>query len=196
LQPRDHQVTEAGKLVDVLLATADWTVTNTIGVILGGLSLIAVVIIGLASIKIGQRSAAAAEDSSKASVKASEATERAAEATERSVAASERTAALAEIDARARRLTAVLDVVIEMRQLWNAQEFDPDALPRDLRPQGLARLALSRKLEGAIVPFEQEFGQTTETYGLTMRQDWSNSQLEGAIAEVKTLLRSTITGTD
>jgi len=87
---------------------------NLATLILSSLSLIAVIGLGLKANVLGQRSAKASEKSAEASVAA-------AEAIERSVAASERAAGLAAQDARVRRIEAVLDTLLEMRQLFSEQ---------------------------------------------------------------------------
>ena len=119
---------------------------DPLGDVLSGLSLAAVVVIGWRSIQLGARSAAAAEKSAQASVDAAEASVNAAEATMRSVTASEHAAFLASQDARLRRLEAVLDVILEMRELFNEQmvahEMDvPPWVPPRHSPEELGRIA-------------------------------------------------------
>ena len=89
---------------------------NVSSTVLSGLSLVAVIIIGWLSIRLGERAAKVAEESTRAS-------ERAAGATERSVVASERAALLASQDAKIRRIEALLDVVLEMRQLGDVKSL-------------------------------------------------------------------------
>lgn len=169
--------------------------------IISGLSFIAVVIIGYRSIKLGQRSTKASEDSAKASEKAAKGTEesaisssRAAEATERSVVASERAAALAAQDARVRRIEAVLDVVLGMRVVFNEmnalqQPGHPPPTPDLHSPEHLERLALIRRLEVRLVPFDNKFDETTPTRILTRSYLWSSTHLEGSIDELKKFLK-------
>lgn len=177
---------------------------NLASLIISSLSLIAVVIIGYRSIRLGERSTKASEDSAKASEVAAKATEesaisssRAAEATERSVVASERAAALASQDAQIRRIEAVLDVVLNMREIFNEQITQhqqpghPAFTPGMHDPEALARLALMRKLEARIVPFGDRFNNTTPTHLLTTSYLWSTIHLEGSIDEMKMFLKET-----
>ena len=176
---------------------------NLAALIVSSLSLIAVVIIGYRSIKLGERSAKASEESAKASEGAAKASKdsaisssRAAEATERSVVASERAAVLAAQDAQVRRLEAVLDVVLNMRQIFNEQQFirqpgHPPPTPEIHSPEALARLALIRKLEARLVPFDEKFDTTTPTRILTNSYLWSTIHLEGSIDELKKFLKET-----
>lgn len=176
---------------------------NLAALIVSSLSFIAVVIIGYSSIKLGERSAKASEESAKASEVAAKATEesaisssRAAEATERSVVASERAAALAAQDARLRRIEAVLDVVLNMREVFNEQIAQqqpghPPFTPGMHDPEALARLALMRKLEARIVPFGDRFNSATPSHLLTTSYLWSTIHLEGSIEELKGFLKAT-----
>jgi hypothetical protein len=174
---------------------------NLTTLIISGLSLVAVVIIGYRSVKLGERSTKASEDSAKASEAAAEATEesaiasrRAAEATERSVVASDLAASLAAQDAQIRRIEAVLDVVLNMREIFNEQQFirqpgHAPPTPEIHSPEALARLALIRKLEARIVPFEDRFDTSTPTRILTNSYLWSTIHLEGSIDELKKFLK-------
>ena len=176
---------------------------NLAALIVSSLSLIAVIIIGYRSIRLGERSTKASEDSAKASETAAKATEessiassRAAEATERSVVASERAAALAAQDAQIRRIEAVLDVVLNMRQIFNEQQAQqqpghPPPTPGMHEPEALARLALMRRLEARIVPFGERFNSMTPTHLLTTSYLWSTIHLEGSIDELKKFLKET-----
>lgn len=162
-----------------------------------------VIIIGWRSIRLGARSAKASEDSARASEVAAEASEdsaisssRAAEATERSVVASERAAALAAQDARVRRIEAVLDVVLAMRELFNEQialqePGHPPPTPGPRSSEALARLALMRRLEVRLVPFGDVFNLTAPTQILTASYLWSTTHLEGSIDELKKFLKAT-----
>jgi hypothetical protein len=174
---------------------------NLASLIISSLSLIAVIIIGRRSIRLGQQAALSGQKSAEASDRAAQATaesaaasSRAAEATERSVAASERAASLAERDARYRRLESILDVLITMREMFNEQVFPEHErdnwTPARNSPEQLARLALRRRLEGRLVPFEAQFDDSTNTCQLALSNvdGWSTSQLEGAITELKQLL--------
>ncbi|KJF18057.1 hypothetical protein [Acidithrix ferrooxidans] len=99
----------------------------------------------------------------------------------------------------ARLLQALLDVTLEMRQLFNDQQFSHTD---DVSPwvpalsihstENLARLVLCRQLEGRLVPFEDELAIGTFARTLATTQDWSSTYLEGAIEEVKALLRSVV----
>jgi len=103
----------------------------------------------------------------------------AAAATERSVAASERAAALAQQDAIYRRVEAVLDVVLAMRDLFNEQRVSHGTgspwVPEQNSPEALNRLALMRKLEGRLVPFDDLFDSTTACRLLTTTYLWTGS---------------------
>jgi hypothetical protein len=169
--------------------------------LLAGLSLVAVVIIGWLTLQLGRRSTDASERSATAAIQAAEATERsvgaseqsaeaslqAAQATERSVAASEAAARLAAQDARMRRVEAVLDVVLEMRALFNDQvkEAEGPWVPAYGSTEALARLALSRRLEARLVPFEEEIQQGSDLSMLTTTFNWSSTNLESTITLLK-----------
>jgi hypothetical protein len=165
--------------------------------VLSGLSLAAVIVIGWWSIRLGARSAAAAEKSAQASVDAAEASVKAAEATERSVTASEHAAFLASQDATTRRLEAVLDVVLEMRELFNEEmaahenEVPPWVPPRH-SPEELGRTALCRKLAARLVPFESEAVELRNPQSISVTHNWTSSSLESSIDEVKALLHSSV----
>ena len=146
--------------------------------ILSGLSLIAVVIIGWKTLEYGHRSTEASEKSADASVQA-------AQATERSVVASERAARLAEQDAEVRRIESLLDVVLEMRALFNEQNAVTQLLPSRGSLEALARIALIRRLEVRLVPFETKVKQDSNLHSLKSQANWSSTNLEGAIAELK-----------
>lgn len=161
---------------------------------LSGASLVAVVIIGWRSIVLGGRAARSAEQSARSS-------ESAGAATERSAAATERAAVLAASDARYRRAEALLDVVLEMRDLFNRQNAIHGSVGSGWNltngsPEQLARLALMRSLEGRFVPFETELDSTSNTRILSTTSLWMSGQLEGAIEEIKAILRSFVSGYD
>lgn len=178
--------------------------------LLAGLSLVAVVIIGWLTLQLGRRSTDASERSATAAIQAAEATERsvgasersaeaslqAAQATERSVAASEAAARLAAQDARMRRVEAVLDVVLEMRALFNdqvkAHEAEGPWVPAYGSTEALARLALSRRLEARLVPFEEEIQQGSDLYMLTTTFNWSSTYLESTITLLKAWIKETV----
>ncbi len=174
---------------------------NLASLIISCLSLITVVIIGWRSISLGERAARASEDSAQASQTAAKATEgsliasrSAAAATERSVVAAERAAALAAQDARLRRLEAALEVILEMREVFNDQEMPhlhdgAPWTPARYSPEELQRFACSRQLEGRLVPFEDIFDARTSARTLTTTTNWSNGLLENAIAELKDAMR-------
>lgn len=185
--------------------------------LLSGLAFVAVVAIGWLTIRLAreanrlsteavalaQRSTGASERSAEASADAARATEvstaatlQAAEATERSVAASELAARLAAQDARVRRIEALLDVLLEMRATFNDQvigQHGDEPRVRGYRtPEALERLALCRKLEVRLVPFEQEFAGTGLPT-LTTTYNWMSGGLEDAISQVKDLLKQSLT---
>jgi hypothetical protein len=161
-------------------------------------------------VKVGERSAIASEKSATASESASNSASQAADATQvatqatlRSALASETTAALANRDARIRRLESVLEVVLEMRELFNDQVIARGETATDWgetvhSPNALARLALSRKLEGRIVLFEKEFVQTSSVWQLAHDSlfGWRSNIFEEAIESIKSLLRSAVNLSD
>jgi hypothetical protein len=169
--------------------------------IVSGLSLVTVVIIGVRSVRLGERSTRASEESTLASVNASESSERAAiasekaaEATRRSARASEVSASVSVRDAQIRRTEALLEVVLQMRELFNSQEADNDggnfgwSTPIH-SPESLARLALTRRLEGRLVLFAKEFDMDSPIYQLTDPLfGWRSSNFEQAILDVKSLI--------
>jgi hypothetical protein len=109
--------------------------------------------------------------------------------------ASERAAALADQDARCRRVEALLDVVLAMRELFNEQHAAherevPPWVPSPHSPEALARLALCRKLEGRAVPLDDQLDLSN--WNLTTTYLWSSGQLETAIAETKRPLKVTV----
>ena len=145
---------------------------------LSGLSLLAVVIVGCKTLDLGRRSTEASEKSATASVQA-------ARATERSVVASERAARLAEQDAEVRRIESLLDVVLEMRELFNEQIAVIQLFPRRGSPEALARLALCRRFEVRLVPFENKVKPDSNLYSLSIQSSWTSDNLERAITELK-----------
>jgi hypothetical protein len=143
-----------------------------------------------------ERSVVAAERAAAATQQSVSVSERAADATERSVAVSERMVALASLDAQYRRVEAVLDVVLEMRQVFNEQEYAhegevPPWVPAMHSPETLERLALGRKLEGRLVPLEEVLDARTNVRTLLGAHFWGSGTLESAITEVKELLKRT-----
>jgi hypothetical protein len=165
---------------------------------LSGASLIAVVGIGWRTLKatneateVTRRAGRATERSANATELAEKAARESLEATRQSVQATRRLATATERGESLRRLERVLDVVIEMRQTFN-QIYglgDPDLV--DSQPQAFAKLALSRKLQAAMVLVEDAFTEGTAVYGLgPQQQPWSSTLMEQAILEVKTEMRS------
>jgi hypothetical protein len=183
---------------------------NLASLIVSSLSLVVVTLIGVRSVKTGERSALASEKSAAASESASNSASRAADATQiatdatlRSALASETSAALANQDARIRRLESVLEVVLEMRELFNDQVLAKGESATDWgepihSPNALARLALSRKLEGRIVLFEKEFDQTSVVWRLSHDSlfGWRSNIFEEAIESIKEMLRSAVNQSD
>lgn len=173
---------------------------NFASLILSAASFIAVVIIGWRSISLGrgaadsaERSAAASESAAIATKNSAEASMQAAKATERSAVASERTASIAAQDARIRRVEAVLDTVIEMRDLFSAQYIaheheTPPWVPAFHSREAIDRIALTRKLDARLVPFTHEFNASTKVRTLTTTDNWGTDILETAITEVRDLL--------
>lgn len=168
--------------------------------LLSGLGLVAVVIIGWLTVRLGRRSTVASERSAEATLRSVKASKSAAIATQRSIAVSELAARLADQDARCRRLEGALDVVLAMRELFNEQNEQNETLGTgepsywavDMRSvEGLKRLALRRKLEGRVVTFEDDLDQNscTRTLATTTAAMWSSSNFEGAITELRRLLK-------
>ena len=169
--------------------------------ILSALSLIAVVFIGVRSIRLGERSTKAAEESSAGAERSTQSTARAADAAEQSLASSERAAdatlqsvkaaermtAMVRDDIVLRRIEAVLDTLVEMRELFNRQyaETGPGFAETMQSPTVLARLALQRKLEVRLVAVAELFDPTTNTATLATTSTWDSSRLEAAITEAK-----------
>ena len=168
---------------------------NLASLIISSLSLVAVVLIGLRSIRLGERSTKSAEASTAASEAAAKATELSAIASERAAKGSERAAAVAEQDARYRRIERALDAALEMRELFNRQMLSDPGHERKglMQPEILGRVALKRKLEGRLAPFEVGFDSLAPVRDLaTARVEmWSTGTLEAAIQLLKALLRST-----
>lgn len=170
----------------------------------------AVVIIGWLTLRLGRRSTEASERSAAAAIRSAQATERsvasseqaaeasrqAAQATERSVAASEAAARLAALDARLRRVEAALDVVVDMRALFNdqmkAHEAEQPWVPAYGSSEALDRLSLCRRLEVRLVPLEEEIEQGSDPYVLTNTFNWSNENLESTINLLKDFIRRTV----
>jgi hypothetical protein len=118
-------------------------------------------------------------------------------ATQRSVAVSELAARHADQDARCRRLEGALDMVLAMRELFNEQNEtlgtgEPSYWAVEMRSvEGRKRLALRRKLEGRVVTFEDDLDEEscTRTLATTTAAISSSSNFEGAITELKGLLK-------
>ncbi len=131
-----------------------------------------------------------------ASERSAEASVQAAQATEHSVAASEAAARLAAQDARIRRIEAALDVVLEMRALFNdqvkAHEAEGPWGPAHGSTEALARLALSRRLKARLVPFEEDIQLGSDPYTLTTTFNWSSTKLESTITLLKVWIKETI----
>lgn len=171
--------------------------------VLSGLSFVAVVLIGARSIKLNERSTRAAESSIAESARATEATkqaavaaeqssissERAANATTKSAQTIERMAAMVRADVVLRRIEAVMDTLIEMRELFNIQKalWSSNAAEVETMtsPSVLARLALQRRLEIRLVAIKDVFDNTTNTATLATTSTWDSERLEGAIEEAK-----------
>jgi hypothetical protein len=172
---------------------------------LSGLSLVAVVVFGTITVRFNKRATAATEGSllvtqkvGEAQERTTEATEKVALATEQSVAASELAARLAAQDARVRRAEALLDVLLQMRELFNEQMATHESgwMPEHSSPEALAQLALRRKLEARLVPFDAESARLKETNSFALSGNiWTNSILETAIEEAKAVLRQSAGGT-
>ena len=157
-------------------------------IVLSGLSFVAVVLIGGRQLRLGREQLRLARKSTSASQQSAAAAERAAEA-------SVRAAAKAETDGVVRRLEAVLEVVIEMRALWNDQILGVGASGSNLvsgSPEILARLRLMRQLESRLVVVEQFADRMEKTENLVhifADAGCGNARLEEAIDETKKVLR-------
>ena len=175
--------------------------------IISSISLVVVTFIGVRSVRTGERSAEASERSAAASESSSRSVERAADATEvatsaslRSALASEATSALASQDARVRRTEFLLELVLEMRELFNYQvaPLEVKATSWDEAidsPNALARLALARRLEWRLVLFENIFDQNSATWRLAVDSiyGWRSPIFDESIADIKGLLRGIVT---
>ena len=156
--------------------------------VLSGLSFVAVILIGGRQLRLGREQLRLARKSTSASQQSAAASGRAAEA-------SVRAAAKAEQDAVVRRLEAVLEVVIEMRALWNDQTFGAGPSGSNFvsgSPEILARLRLMRQLESRLVVVEQFVADMVKTEKLVhifADAGCGTSQLDGAIFETKKVLR-------
>lgn len=154
---------------------------------LSALSLIAVILIGRRQLRLGAEQLRLARTSTRAS-------QESAAASARAGAAAVQAAAKVEQDAVVRRLEAVLEVVIEMRALWNKQTFSAGATGSGLvrgSPESLARLRLTRQLESRLVVVEEFSAQMAKTEQLVniFAVGCGNTQLEGAVFETKQVLR-------
>ena len=151
-----------------------------VSIALSGVSLLVVAGLGWWNIRLGKRTTKASEDS--------------AQATERAVKASERAATLAEQVAKLRRVAGVMDVVLEMREIFNEQivaNSQEPWVPAYSSLETVARTALMRKLEGRLVFFEHELDSTTSVRTLTTTYNWSTTILDQAVTEVTDLLKAT-----
>jgi hypothetical protein len=90
-----------------------------------------------------------------------------------------------------------------MRELFNDQVIAKGESATDWgepihSPNALARLALSRKLEGRIVLFEKEFDQTSVVWRLSHDSlfGWRSNIFEEAIESIKEMLRSAVNQSD
>jgi hypothetical protein len=97
-----------------------------------------------------------------------------------------------EQDGRMRRVEGLLDVLIEMRDVYNEQTSLPLRLkegwqPSYNSPEWLARHALSRKLEVRLVLFA-ELDNNSRTSYISRNESWSAADFETAIVESKMLL--------
>lgn len=155
--------------------------------LLSALSFIAVVIIGVRSIRLGERSTKAAEHSSAEAERSTQSTARAADATLQSVRAAEHMTAMVRDDIVLRRIEAVLDTLVEMRELLNRQsaETTPGAGETTRSPTFLARLALQRKLEVRLVAVNDLFDAKTDVATLATTSTWDSHRLEAAVNEAK-----------
>jgi hypothetical protein len=123
-----------------------------------------------------------------------ESSEAAMAAAQRSVEALERVAERADRDSRTQRIHSLLDVVLEMRRLFNEQhkahQGEVGWCPGYNSPEALARLNLSRKLETHLVLFDRDRTKLTMTESLSHTYNWGSTHLEMAIEEGKALLRA------
>jgi hypothetical protein len=165
-----------------------------VSTIISLVSLLVVAVLGLWNIYLGKRTTKASEDSAKA--------------TERAVKASERGVALAEQDAKCRRLAGVLEVVMEMRELYNEQLIANAYIPGGFSyltgwqpatgsPEMVDRTALYSKLMGRLVLVEKELGPNSKVQALTSTGClWTTGQLDGAVDDVTAVLRTAAMPTD
>ncbi len=103
-----------------------------------------------------------------------------------------RAASQAAVDAKLRRVQALLDTVLEMRDTYSSQCIARDRgwAPAEHSVESLARLTLHRRLEVQLVPFSEPL---VATRALTHR-NWGFDSLKLAQDEVKDLLLVTVNG--
>jgi hypothetical protein len=147
-------------------------------------ALVAVVVIGVRSLRQGEKVVRSAEESTGSSLRAA--------------VASERAASVAESDARIRRLERLMDLVLEMRELFNDQITEHGSIwvPGYYTPETLARTALNRKLEAGLVIFRSRTGMLGKVFTLTTTHNWNSTILEEAIEEIKVEILREMTGLD
>jgi hypothetical protein len=164
---------------------------------LSGASLIAVIWIGLRSVRATDEATDVMRSMNRETERSANATERSASTTELSVEATGQLvgvtrdlSAAGMRDDHLRRLARVLDVVIEMRQTFNQIHIlgHPDLV--DSQPQTLAKLALCRRLEAAVVLVEDDFPSGSAVSKLINQQGWSSGVLEQGIEDVKGVMRA------
>jgi len=157
------------------------------------LSLLAVLLIGWRTVKSGEQSTRASVDAAEASKRAAEATEASVAASLRAAEATEKTAALVASSTRERRLGGVVENLVRIRALFNEQSAQfqgvPSWTPGEGSKEALARLSLSRELEGRLAPLGKDFGPESHVRALVTK-GWDRATLEAALREAVDAIES------
>jgi hypothetical protein len=96
-----------------------------------------------------------------------------------------------------RRIEWLLEVLVDMRELWNEQigkdrRAQDGWRPSHGSPEALQRIALTRALEARLVTVERFFSSQAKTRWLVEARlvaEWSAGNLDDAIDEAKFVLR-------
>lgn len=152
-------------------------------------SLVAVVLIGWRTIVVTHRAAQATEASLAVSERAAAATERSTEASQQAVQAATYANALMRHDARVRRIEAVLDVLVEMRRVWNEDHFrwQGKVNLRSGTEENRRRINLCVQLEARLSLLDPS--ELPKARGIGREVNWESGTLEDAIDEAHELLK-------
>jgi len=156
-------------------------------------SLVAVTVIGRRTIRIGEAAV-------RAELESADVARRSLDSAESSRLAAEAASGRAAADAKGRRVERLLDVLIEMREMFNRQtatmppgmELYSVPLQWPPSPEERERLALCRRLEVRLPPLEGDFDSASMVRHLARSTQWGSSDLETAIMQAKTLLLNTV----